>query len=202
MSSGGERALARARANGGASLFARATAWASIATLALAACAGGRDAVPETHDVSGNGTATADGVTAEGGYDYVARRPRAVVALAEGRGLDRAVSVAATDKVADQMEACTEDLAKRGQLVRGAARVAARIGPGGNISGIAVKVAPGAAVAANAILCFIAPVKSLVFPALGAEGADAGGGPSVGGPGTGVTGAGDRGIALEATWEP
>lgn len=152
-----------------------------------AACGGGRDVVPETRDVRSENPN--EGVTHEGGYDYVARRPRAIVALAEGRGIDRVIAVAATDRVADQMESCAEDLAQKGQLVRGAARVAARIGDDGNLAGIAVKIAPGAAVAANAILCFIAPVKTLTFPATTPDG---------GAPAAPV----DRGFALEATWEP
>jgi hypothetical protein len=173
-----------------------------IALVAVLAggCASGKDVVPETRDVhadttagggpgagagagGGAGAGTAGSGGAAGGYDYVARRPRAIVALAEGRGLSREVAVMATDRVADQMETCSEDLLHKGQLVRGAARVVVKIAPDGTLSGMAVKTSPGTAVAANAILCFIAPVKALTFPPESAA-------------------APDRGIAFEATWDP
>ncbi|WP_394847978.1 hypothetical protein LZC95_11000 [Pendulispora brunnea] len=140
--------------------------------------------VAESRDVRGVDPANAPAAApSSNGYEYVARRALTTVGLAEGRGLSREIAQRATDSVADAMQRCGADAAAQGKWVKGAARVVARIAPDGNLSDVQVKVAPGADVAANAILCFIAPIKSLTFPPADAD--------------AGTT---QRGIAFEAAW--
>ena len=93
------------------------------AAVALTACAsaggGGRDVVPESHDVQ---VADAGPAATPQGYDYVAKRPQAIVALAEARGIDQDVARAAVDRVADALDACAAEQGRRGALTNGAAR--------------------------------------------------------------------------------
>ena len=156
-----------------------------VTGVAFFGCGGSRDVATESRDIRGVDPADAPAQPAKDAYEYVARRPLGTVALAEGRGLSREISQRATDRVADALQRCASDLAARGKLVKGAGRVVALIAPDGNLSGLQVKVAPGTDVAANAILCFIAPIKSLTFPVADAD-----------------AGNGQRGIALEAAWSP
>jgi hypothetical protein len=152
----------------------------AIAALATAlACGGaggeGRDSVPESRDVVVN-AAPGGG---DQGYDYVARRPLAVVALAEARGIDPDVARAAVNRLADSLDACATEEGRRGTLAPGAARVVAQIDGDGRVAGTSLRVDPGAGVAQNAVVCLVAPTKMLVFPP-----ADAGA----------------RGMAIEALW--
>jgi hypothetical protein len=112
-------------------------------------------------------------------YAYVARRPHGAVALAEAREMDEAQAHALVDKFADDLERCASALDARGELVAGAARVVAVADPGGTPA-LNVKLAPGEAVAQNALLCLIAPIRSASFPASGKR----------------------PGLAIEATWGP
>ena len=147
------------------------------ASLATAACAGGgRDVVPESRDVVTDTRAAPQGAQ---GYEYVARRPLAVVALAEARGLESITAHAAVDRLADRLDACITDLARAGGSVEGAARVVAKIDPSGAVAATQVRVDPGAASASNAVVCLVAPMKLLTFPPADADG---------------------RGIAIEAIW--
>jgi hypothetical protein len=66
-----------------------------------------------------------------------------------------------------------------GRLPSGAARVVAQVGADGRVAGTSLRVDPAQGVAADAVLCLLAPLKLLVFPP-----ADAGA----------------RGIAIEALW--
>ncbi|WP_394826620.1 hypothetical protein [Pendulispora albinea] len=169
-------------------MAAAMTMTAAAATMMMAAGCGGsaRDVVAESRDVRGVDPHDAPAPQApKDGYEFVARRPLASVALAEGRGLSRDLAERATNTVADALQRCASDLVPQRKLVRGAARVVALIGADGNLTGLQVKVAPGADVAANAILCFIAPIKSLTFPASNPD-----------------AGSLQRGIALEAAWGP
>ena len=146
----------------------------------VAACGNGRDVVPESHDVrTASDVTTAKKPSSGDAYEYVARRPLGNVALAEARGLSPELASATIDRLGDTLQSCAADLQKRGKLVSGAVRVVAQIGPDGLITGVNVKVAPGAT--ANALICVIAPVKLLTFP------------PSDGD-------AGARGMAIEAAW--
>jgi hypothetical protein len=113
------------------------------------------------------------------GYEYVARRPLAVVALAESRGLDPAIARAAVDRLADSIDACATDEGRRGSLVEGAGRIVAQIDGDGHVAGTSVRVDPGEGVARSAVVCLVAPTKILVFPPADAAA---------------------RGIAIEALW--
>lgn len=113
-------------------------------------------------------------------YDYVAERPLAVVALAEARGLSADVAHAAVDRVADALDVCATEQATAGKLADGASRVLAIVAQDGSVSGVNVTFSSGAGVAANGVLCFVAPIRSLVFPP--------------------TTSNDQRGIAVEAVW--
>jgi hypothetical protein len=155
----------------------RASVWLCVSG-AVAACAGGtRDVVPETHDVVGASAATGGGA-----YAYVARRPLGFVAIARQTGLGAEVGERAAEHWADALDACATDLAAKGRLVDGAVRIDASVTPDGSVVVSHVTVAPGAAVAANALLCVIAPLKQTTFSAQ----ADAGA----------------RSFAFDASWGP
>lgn len=143
----------------------------------LVSCGGaGRDVVPESRDVVANAPAPARGTE---GYDYVARRPLAVVALAEARGIGPETARAAVDRLADRLDACITDQARTGGHVEGAARVVAQIGANGDVAATSVRIDPGEGAAETAVVCLVAPMKLLSFP-----------------PGEGLA----RGIAIEALW--
>jgi hypothetical protein len=149
-----------------------------LVCLCLCSCAGGtRDVVPKSRDVQVVGA----GTPAEGaqGYEYVARRPLALVALAEARGLAPATARDAIDHLADALDACATDRGRKGALVDGAARVVASIEPNGSVGTPNVRIGPGAGVAESAVICLVAPARLLTFPPVDA---------------------GSRGIAIEALW--
>jgi len=138
--------------------------------------------VPESRDVvvtSAGPAGSAGGPAGDQGYDYVARRPLAVVALAEARGLDPVVARAAIDRLADALDTCATEEGRKGTLVNGAARVVAQIDGDGRVAGTSVRIDPGTGVAQNAVVCLVAPAKMLAFP---------------------PSDAGARGIAIEALW--
>ena len=135
-----------------------------------------RDVVPESHDVVVDAAARAR--TSEG-YEYVARRPLAVIGLAEARGIAPDAARAAVDHLADAVDTCVTEEGRKGALPEGAARVVAQVDASGNVAGVSLRVDPGAGRARDAVLCLVAPAKLLMFPA-----ADAGA----------------RGIAVEALW--
>ncbi len=157
------------------------------AALLLACLAGGgcasspRDSVPATHDV----TVTADaGAAGTDTYVHVARRLHGVVALAEARNMGDEDARAVVERIADDLERCTTSLEEKGLLVEGAARVVAVAGPNGTPA-LNVRFAPGDAVAQNALLCLVAPVRASTLPF------SSGGGSR-----------GPAGLAIEATWGP
>ena len=148
----------------------------ALSFLAAIACGNSRDVVPETHDVHVDPkNQTQDG------YEYVARRPLGVVALAEGRGMPPAVAASAVDRVADQMNDCVRDQQAQNRLVPGAVRVVAQIDDRGTVEGLNISKLSQKEAAATAILCVIAPIRLLILPPADAD-------------------AGSRGIAIEATW--
>ena len=151
---------------------------AAFAVLASLSCAGGAggDVIPASHDVVATTPAPAQGAQ---GYEYVARRPLAVVALAEARGIESITARAAVERLADRLDACITDEARKGGPVEGAARVVAQIDATGAVAATQVRIDPGAGSASNAVVCLVAPMKLLTFP-----------------PGTGDS----RGIAIEALW--
>ncbi len=136
--------------------------------------------MPETHDVHG----VEQPADANGGYEHVARRSLAVVALAEARGISKDVASKAIEVVADQMEACEKEQQAAGKLVPGAVRIVALVDARGTIGGLNISRLSQKEAAGNAILCLIAPVRLLVLPPLDG---DAGNGEP-------------RGLAIEATW--
>jgi hypothetical protein len=149
----------------------------ALCAMSCAAAGGeGHDIVPPSRDVV---VTNADSANAAQGYEYVARRPLGVVALAEARGIDPQMARALVDRVADALDTCASEEGRKGTLVDGAARLAVQIDESGNIAGSTLRFDPGPGVAENAALCFVAPVKLLTFP---------------------PTDAGTRGFAVEALW--
>jgi hypothetical protein len=146
--------------------------------LASLGCAGGAggDVIPASRDVVSSTPAPSQGAQ---GYEYVARRPLAVVALAEARGIESVTARAAVDRLADRLDACITDEARKGGPVEGAARVVAQIDATGAVAATRVRIDPGASSASNAVVCLVAPMKLLTFPPGSADG---------------------RGIAIEALW--
>ncbi len=152
--------------------------FAAAIFVSLADCGGGRDVVPETHDVRGDQKPS----TAQDGYDYLARRSFGTVGLAEARGIPADVAARAVDRVADQLDACEKDLRDQNRFVPGAIRIVALIDDRGAVEGVNVKLSDDKGAAANAILCVVAPVRLLSFPPNDGD-------------------AGQRGIAIEASWQ-
>lgn len=95
-------------------------------------------------------------------YAYVARRPHGVVALAEAREMSEEESHAIIEKLANDLESCAARLESERTLVEGAARIVAVAQPSGP-PGLNVKLSPGGDVAQNALMCLIAPIRSLPF---------------------------------------
>jgi hypothetical protein len=131
--------------------------------------------VPESHDVR----VLDAGAQNARGYEYVARRPLALVALAEARGIAPDVAHQAVERLADALDACATDEERKGIHVRGAARIVAPIDASGAVGAPSVRVDPGGGVAESAVLCLVAPARLLAFPPVEA---------------------GARGIAIEALW--
>lgn len=149
--------------------------FAAVAAVLAACAASNGEAVPESRDVRVAGTDTKTQ-----GYEYVARRPLGVVALAEARGIDSDVAHAAVDRLADALDACATDEGRKGTLADGAARLIAQVDASGAIAAARItRIDPGDAVARNAVVCLLAPVKMLSFPPVDA---------------------GTRGFAVEALW--
>jgi hypothetical protein len=151
---------------------------AAGALAVLAGCAGpSRDVVPESKEVQ---TAAPPPTLSPEGYVYVAKRRHGLIALAEARGIDEEGARGLVDHLADELEACAARLEREGKLADdGAGRVVAAVDAGGTIRGVNVKAAPGAAVAANFLVCVVAPLRLASF---------------------GPTDAGTRGLAIEAAW--
>lgn len=97
-------------------------------------------------------------------YEYVSERPLAVVALVGARGLASDVARSAVDRVADALDVCATSQASAGKLVDGASRVVAVVAQDGTVSGVEVKFSAEPGAAANGVLCFVAPIRSLAFP--------------------------------------
>jgi hypothetical protein len=138
---------------------------------------GVRDVVPESHDIR---VVDAGPVSEDTrGYEYIARRPLALVALAEARGIAPEVARAAVDRLADALDACITERAQKNSHLEGAARVVAPVEQRGTVGAPSVRIDPGEGVAESAVVCLVAPVRLLTFPPVDA---------------------GVRGIAIEALW--
>lgn len=174
-----------------------AAATALVLALATAvACGGcgpgGRDVVVREADPAGGPTAPSPAGPDGGGggtkeaYEHVARRPHVVLALAEARGVPAADARAFTESLAASFERCADDEAARGALVAGAARLVVVGGRAGGVAAHKLVVAPGADVAAVALVCLVAPARSLPLPRASARAA--------------AEGRADVGLAFEASW--
>jgi hypothetical protein len=132
-----------------------------LAALVACACSpsGPRDVAGENKDVRVQPGADA-GPTNNDAYAYVARRPHGVVALAEARQLSDDESRAIIEKLATDLETCATRLDAEHTLVEGAARIVAIAQPSGPPA-LNVKLAPGGDVAQNALMCLVAPIRSL-----------------------------------------
>src|SRR5260370_4081143 len=144
------------------------------------ACAGAadgaRDVIPQSRDV------VVDGGAAKGdpqGYEYVAKRAVAVVALAEARAIPAEYARAAVDRLADALDACVTERSRHGPVVQGAARIVAQVGGSGTVEATQLRIDPGQGVAESALICLVTPLKRLMFPA---------------------PAGGARGFAIEALW--
>jgi hypothetical protein len=157
----------------------RALASTIAVACACAACgAGTRDVVPVTHDVQ---VSAGGGQALQTGYTYIARRPLGFVALAKETGLGTELGARAADHLADALDACATNLAVKGKLVEGTIRIEAAVTVEGNVAISHVTVAPGDGVAANALLCVMAPLKMTTFPGSAGD-------------------AGARSFAIDASW--
>jgi hypothetical protein len=159
-----------------------------LASAAACSGSGARDVVPPSRDVVTSADAPRRPSDPNAAYEYVARRPGAVVALAEARGLPAELARAAIDHVADALASCAEQRRRAGVPADGAARIIAQIEPTGIVGAASLRVdpgRPGQGAAESAVLCFAAPVKALVFDPVDAHAA-------------GATTA--RGLAIEALW--
>jgi hypothetical protein len=152
-----------------------------MVTSAFAACSPSRDVVPETRDVR-MAAPPASAAPNPDGYSYVARRPHGAIGLAGMRFIAAEEARRVVDRLADELETCSRRLEQQGTLVEGAARLVAVSGQKGNADVSDMQLAPGGPVAANALLCIVAPVRSTPFP-----NASDGGIPAV---------------LVEATWAP
>lgn len=140
----------------------RAAVWmlSVIASSALvAACPPPRDVVPDTHDVRGQPDATAP----QEGYAYVVRRPHGVVGLVGSRNMRDEDAHRFSDRIADELEACARRLEAEGALAEGAASLVIVATNRGAPEVNDLRVASGPGVAKTALLCLIAPIRSMNF---------------------------------------
>lgn len=121
---------------------------------------GPRDVAGENKDVRVD--AQDAGAPNNDAYAYVARRPHGVVALAEARQMSDDEAHAIIEKLANDLEGCATRLEADHTLVEGAARIVAIAQPQGPPA-LNVKLAPGGDVAQNALMCLVAPIRSLPF---------------------------------------
>ena len=122
----------------------------------FAACNGGpHDATEHTTDVRVDG--------GDDTYAYVAKRNRVAVGLAEVRGASAGEAKDLVDRLAGSASACFEGLARDGKLVDGAMRLVLAFDAGGVGGAPEVVLAPGPGVAANGLLCVVAPARMIAL---------------------------------------
>ncbi len=125
-------------------------------TLVLLACNGGpHDATEHTTDVRVDG--------GDDTYAYVAKRNRVAVGLAEVRGASASEAKDLVDRLAGSASGCFEGLAREGKLVDGAMRLVLAFDAGGVGGAPEVVLAPGPGVAANGLLCVVAPARMIAL---------------------------------------
>ncbi|MGA3120185.1 MAG: hypothetical protein ABSF69_05390 [Polyangiaceae bacterium] len=150
--------------------------WVALACWSCSASA--RDVVPASRDEVVELPTSA---RSPGGYDYVARGPLAVVALAEARGIAASAARAAVDRLASALDMCVRNRERGSDPIHGAARVIAQIAQDGTVAATSIRIDPGAAPVDIAVICLLAPTRMLTF---------------------GPADAGARGLAIEAIWGP
>lgn len=127
----------------------------------LLSCSPPRDVVPETHDVRGVVDAS---VPTDDQYVYVAKREHGVLGVVATKEMSVDDAKRIADHLADELESCARSLEPSGKLAVGAAKLTA----GASQKGVGeigeIRLAPGADVAANALLCIAAPIRSTNFP--------------------------------------
>jgi hypothetical protein len=143
------------------------------------ACSPSRDTVPETKDV--HVVAGAD-AGASATYRFVARRPHGAIGIAGTKNIGDDDARRFVEHLADELEACATRLQETGSLVLGAARMVVASGAKGNAEIGDTELQPGSGIAANALLCIVAPARATPFPSAGSAGIPA--------------------ILIEATWSP
>jgi hypothetical protein len=148
----------------------RAVAHAVIQRLAALLLLGGCperpvDSAYEVQAVDGGGvpslppasarTATDGGISDQGGYEWIAKRPGVTVAIAEARGVDRARLEAVGAVIADAFSRCVRE---RRTPPSGALRVVVALQESGVVSGFNLTASEDARLLA--VLCFVAPAKA------------------------------------------
>jgi len=103
------------------------------------------------------------------GYVYVARRPLAIVALAESRELETALAIRVVDQLADVADTCLTNLGREGQLGAGALRIVLEWNDDGSLAGINRTFSPEKGALATGLLCVVHPAQTLVLAPLSAE---------------------------------
>lgn len=127
-------------------------------SLALCGCTPSpRDVVPESRDVREQQAPEAKHPDA---YEYVTKRAHGSIAVAESRGIAKDEARAVADDLADRFEQCAAGLEAQGLLVEGAARVIVEQEAGWSAPAASLRLAPGGAVAQNALLCLVAPLRA------------------------------------------
>ncbi len=128
----------------------------TLFAVALLACNGGpHDATEHTTDVRVDG--------GDDTYAYVAKRNRVAVGLAEVRGASASEAKDLVDRLAGSASGCFEGLAREGKLVDGAMRLVLAFDAGGVGGAPEVVLAPGPGVAANGLLCVVAPARMIAL---------------------------------------
>ncbi len=129
-----------------------------LALLFVSACSPPRDFVPETHDVRGGDAAPPDE------YVYVAKRDHGVIGVVATREMTADDAKRIAEKLADDLEACSRNLEASGKLAVGAAKLTAGASQKGTGEIGEIRLSPGNDVAANALLCVAAPIRTTGFP--------------------------------------
>ena len=133
----------------------------AAAVALLLACSPTRDVVPETHDVRG---ADAGPSPSAGDYVYVATHPHATIGVVAVREMTAEDAKRIAEKLASDLEACALSLEPSGRLAVGAAKYTVGASQKGTGEIGEIRLAPGNDVAANALLCIAAPVRTTSFP--------------------------------------
>ncbi|MCL2724050.1 MAG: hypothetical protein FWD69_06390 [Polyangiaceae bacterium] len=140
-----------------------------------------RDIVPESHDIHETSTQNDSGAAVpRDGYVYVATRAHAVVGVVGARQITVPEASRIADLIANELESCAVSKERDGTLAVGAASLVLVATARGTVVSD-LRLSPGGPVAANALECLVAPVRTIQLPS---------------------TDAGITALALDATWNP